>query len=315
MFKNNNSIIPEFTEGICCPACASTNTKQELECTIREEEINLINNIYKHLNSKEKVSNFYDSKIQICLCLRCKLRYHKNIPDEKTLSYVYSELIDENLSFEKYKSKENFTIRKSITLLSRLKKIIQSNTKNNINYLDFGFGWGPMLKASKHLKLIPYGIEQNIKQIDLMKKQGIKTYQKINNLENNEKELKKFSIITLNQVLEHLTNPNEILYDLSKICKKKSILYIAVPPYISKKNIKKNDLFKKGPIQPFEHINCFSRKSMELLAKNTNWQLLTFKIFVKRFFYLSKNYNIFIILIVIIRQLINRGTYYLIPKI
>ena len=92
-----------------------------------------------------------------------------------------------------------------------------------------------------------FGIEQNLNQIKLMKKEKIKAYQSVNNLLNKEGENTKFSIISLNQVIEHVNNPKEILKNLRNISNNDCILYISVPPYL-KRIILLMMMFSKRPL-------------------------------------------------------------------
>ena len=71
-----------------------------------------------------------------------------------------------------------------------------------------------------------------------------------------------FDIIRLEQVLEHIDNLEETLFLLKKFLKKGGIVTIGVPD--GKYEIKNNILkIEKGPIQPLEHLNCFSKKSLK----------------------------------------------------
>ena len=83
-----------------------------------------------------------------------------------------------------------------------------------------------------------------------------------------DKNLVKFSnffdYIRLEQVLEHVDDLNLTVKTLSKIIKRRNIIYWCSE---WKRGINNNIIVKKGPIQPLEHLNCFNRKSLSLLAK------------------------------------------------
>ena len=67
----------------------------------------------------------------------------------------------------------------------------------------------------------------------------------------------------MDQVLEHLDEPNDALKIIKKLGKKNCIFYISVPDgteLIEKENISS---IKKGPVQPLEHLNCFSKHSLK----------------------------------------------------
>ena len=314
MSRLDNQIIPNFVERESCPVCHNKNIKLISKFTISSKEIKSMRIIYDYENNEKNITIFRNKKVDIFKCHNCELLFHGRVPDEETLDFVYSKLISKKESFKKYKKNEEKSTYKALKLLKRLKSIIKFNSLKNNRYIDFGFGWGLMLRTAKSLGLLPYGIEQDKSKIIFINKSKMKVYQSIDDLVKKEKDDIKFSLLTINQVLEHVTFPNKILSDLRKISSEKSILFISVPNYINKKVLSSSDIFKKGPLQPFEHLNCFSRKSIKILAKNSNWELITLKYIFGNFFFLTKRYNVLILLLISLFTMPNKGRYYLIPK-
>ena len=307
-------IIPDFEVRTKCPICSKKRIKLIISIIIRKDEIKLIKNIYKESNSRF-VDPFFNKKVLLCKCNECKFIFHKYIPDNKTLNFIYTKLINRSYSLEKFNKNKFSNSQKANKLLHRLKSAIRISPLEKINYLDFGFGWGFMLYKAADIGLVPYGIEYDKLQKEIILKQNIKAYTSIDKLRHKENDQVRFSIITINQVLEHLKDPKEALEEIRKISTKTSILYIAVPKYMNDKNLSKSDILKKGPLQPFEHLNCFSRKSIKKLAQKTNWQLLDIYSFFNNFFLILRKYNILTILLLCIHSNLRKGTYYLIPKI
>lgn len=315
MSSNTSNIIPKVLERNSCPVCKSSKNKLLFDSRINVKSLKLLEKVYKYKKNKDNLKIFLEYPICICKCDSCELIYHKKIPDQKTLNYIYSVLIDQKESYKKHKANEIRKFSKSIKLLNRLGAIIKDKSVGELNYLDFGFGWGNMLRASQKLGFNnSYGIEQNSLQLELIKKKNIIVYDSIEKFLQSDHRNILFSIITLNQVLEHVLEPIDILRELRKISKRKCILYIAIPEYHKANKVSNHDVFKKGPLQPFEHLNCFSKKSIIYLANETNWILLTFKNLVKNIFFIYKRYNISLIIIILISLIKNKGAYYLIPK-
>tara|TARA_Y100000589_G_scaffold50379_1_gene41971 strand:+ start:6523 stop:7452 length:930 start_codon:yes stop_codon:yes gene_type:complete len=307
-------IIPDFEVRTKCPICSRKRINLIISFFIRKDEIKLIKNIYKESNSRF-VDPFINKKVLLYKCNKCKFIFHKYIPDNKTLNFIYTKLINRSYSLEKYNKNKFSNSQKANKLLYRLKSAIKISPFKKINYLDFGFGWGCMLYKAADIGLVPYGIEYNKLQKEMISKHNIKAYTSIDKLRDKENDNVRFSIITINQVLEHLKDPKEALEEIRKISAKTSILYIAVPKYMNDKNLSKSDILKKGSLQPFEHLNCFSRKSIKMLAQKTNWKLLGFYSIFNNLFLILRNYNIFTILLLCIHSKLRKGTYYLIPKI
>ncbi len=104
----------------------------------------------------------------------------------------------------------------------------RKNKFNNLfrqkSVLDFGCGWGGFLNKLKNAKSIN-GIELRNECINFIKKKR----KKININKDLESYNKKFDIITMFHVLEHLPNQVEALRLLKKKLKKKGKIIIEVP--------------------------------------------------------------------------------------
>ena len=127
---------------------------------------------------------------------------------------------------------------------------------NKISILDYGCGNGVFLK---YLKLNNFkdltGYDFNIKS----EKKGIFFYNNLKILRNTKK---KFDVIVLNHVLEHIINPiKELTYIRKYFLKNNSKIFIEVPNYA---------IFEANGIKPGnfvrEHYSQFSIKSLYNLA-------------------------------------------------
>ena len=307
-------IIPDFKVRTMCPICSNKKLDFIFSSVIRENEIKSLKNIYKK-SSNRIINSFKNKEIALCKCNKCNFIFHMYTPDSNTLNIIYRKLINPSFSFEKYKKNKFFKKHKAKKLLQRLRSTIKINHWEKINYLDFGCGWGYMLEESMNIGFKPYGIEYDKFKKRLISKKNIQTFTSLDELGSKENDKDRFSIITINQVLEHLIDPKETLEKIRKIASKTSILYISVPKYLNNKKLFKSDIYKKGPLQPFEHLNCFSRSAIDKLAQKTNWELLSFKSTLNNLSFILSQYNIFFILLLIIHSKFRKGTYYLIPKI
>tara|TARA_Y100000816_G_scaffold287014_1_gene269043 strand:- start:9 stop:509 length:501 start_codon:yes stop_codon:yes gene_type:complete len=72
-----------------------------------------------------------------------------------------------------------------------------------------------------------------------------------------------FDYIRLDQVLEHLDEPNEVMKIIKKLGNKNCVIFVSVPDgseIIENENLSS---IEKGPVQPLEHLNCFSKHSLK----------------------------------------------------
>ena len=93
----------------------------------------------------------------------------------------------------------------------------------NKNLLDYGCGWGGFLREVKNAKSLT-GFEVRQECLDYLKnKRNIKLIKSLDKLNH------KFDIITLFHVLEHLSNPLDVLKKLKKTLKPNGKIIIEVP--------------------------------------------------------------------------------------
>lgn len=211
-------------------------------------------------------------------CDNCKFIWQKNSPDDKFSYLLYEKLIDSDKSLEKSKLKfvkDKFRVSHEINLLFHKFK------KQKINILDFGAGWGHWLLSGDKNKYNPYAFELSDKRKNFLKKMEINVidFDNINNYKN------CFHFIRLDQVLEHLDNFNHIFKILKKLARKDCIFFISVPDGSNLLKDPYNIKIQKGPIQPLEHLNCFSRFSLEKLILRENFQIMGLKETIMMHFY------------------------------
>ena len=148
------------------------------------------------------------------------------------------------------------------------KRLVNQYSLNKHSILDYGCGTGDFLLQMQKSNWNVSGIEPNLKAIKLAKQKGIS----ILDFEELKKSSSKFNVLTLWHVLEHLPDLNNKFRLFSDLLDQQGVLIIAVP------NFKSWDAFhyKKfwaGYDVP-RHLWHFSKKSIKLLAKKHNFELL-----------------------------------------
>jgi len=142
--------------------------------------------------------------------------------------------------------------------LQKKLNLIASLNNGTGNLLDIGAGTGDFLKQAKSKSWKTAGVEPNESARNLAEEKGIILKENISDFEG-----KKFDVITLWHVLEHLPNLEKTISEIEKLLKPGGILIIAVPNYKSfdAKHYKSNWAAFDVP----RHLWHFSRKSMEVL--------------------------------------------------
>lgn len=134
----------------------------------------------------------------------------------------------------------------------------------NKDILDFGCGDGGFLKKIKNAKSYN-GVELNLFNVNFIKK----NIKKINIKENIEKFDKKFDVITLFHVLEHLNDPIVYLKKIKNKLNNKGRIVIEVP---SANDILINHKFLNNNFLKFtlwsEHLMLHTKKSLITFLKD-----------------------------------------------
>ena len=154
-------------------------------------------------------------------------------------------------------NKDFFKWNSEIDLINRIFR------NKNIRILEYGAGLGAWLKSIKKsgYKNI-YAVEISKIRRKYLTKCNIKSSANLKNLN------KKFDLIYSDQTFEHLTQPGEVINNLSKLLKNNGYIIFKIPPGIGFKNKLGNNYFaQKDEATPLEHINIFTKGSINYIKK------------------------------------------------
>ena len=262
-----------------CPCCLSNNFKIVL--FIDNKNIKNFKSLDKKYYNNFLISVMNTDNIKIAKCLECFHHWYLYQPNDQKLEFMYTnKKIKDNI---KSQHKEN--IKKNILIL---KKISPGK-----DLLDFGSGLNNIWEeiATKN-KFKYYGYDPF-----LQKKRNLKNY--FNSID--ELKDKKFDVINVNQVLEHVKDLDETLESIKKFCKKDTILKISVPNILRPREKLMKNFYHEWPynkkslhtMSPFEHLHGFSAKSLKLLFLRKNFLIKhSFKIFFFfNHFYIRQYFN------------------------
>jgi 2-polyprenyl-3-methyl-5-hydroxy-6-metoxy-1,4-benzoquinol methylase len=201
-----------------CPICSASNLKNHLV-------------VKDHSVSQESFN--------IMICENCNFQFTNPRPSEEEIGKYYQS--EEYISHsDKANSPINliYKMARKYALASK-KRLINSIAKDKKGrILDYGCGTGYFLETMKEDGWKTYGLEPNEKAREIAK---TKTKVK-ENLEQLNLKNKKFDIITLWHVLEHIHNINDTIKVLKTILKEKGKIVIAVPNIDSyENNVFEND--------------------------------------------------------------------------
>ena len=265
-----NKLVEDFYQSPKCKIC-NQNGESIYSKSFNDEVLKLFfinyygESKYKNFKNKLKATNY-----ELLECKNCKFVWQKNIPNKNFSIDLYENIIDNEDSLKKSKIKYHNQKNRNNKEIS---KIIRNFNKEKINILDFGAGWGHWLMSGSTSFYDSYAFELSPSRKSFLKSNGINVlnFDNLNLYEN------FFHYIRLDQVLEHLDEPIDAIKMIKKLGKKNCIFYISVPDGT---NIieKKNTLYiKKGPVQPLEHLNCFSKYSLKFFLSKYGFRPLNLK--------------------------------------
>lgn len=199
------------------------------------------------------------NKFQVDSCQDCELRFTNPRPDDDKLASYYdseeyiSHSDDDNTLVGKlYKIARSFALKRKRKLIEKLSA--------NKQLLDMGCGTGYFIDYCQQHGWHVDGVEPNdIARKQAEEKTSIKIKQDLS-----EVEEKKFEVITLWHVLEHLPNLEQTLNQLKSLLAPGGVLIIAVPNF----EAYEASVFKEhwAAYDVPRHLYHFNRKSLGFMA-------------------------------------------------
>ena len=184
----------------------------------------------------------------------------------KKISYknYYSNTKDPDGKKRDLLNEEKYKISQMKIVLDFLNKRLPIKQRK---ILDIGCGFGWLLKNLKEKYWKKYGIEINEEAKNIAKKNKIKVFDNLIFLKN-----KKFDVVSMIHVIEHLRNPINDLKKIKKNIKRKGYLIIETPDFDSAMARKYNKKFRL--LHDKTHISLFSAESLMRLVRNLGFQII-----------------------------------------
>ena len=261
-----------FDSRKCCPLCYSQKVK--IIFSKKFDDIKTKEFFKTHLNTKFPMKILNNRFYEISECEKCHFIFQKNILNKKYNYKFYNDYIDHKDAL----SKDIFKWNAEIDLINRIFK------NKNIRILEYGAGLGAWVKSIKNNGY------KNISAVEISKirrkyltKFKIKSSGKLKNFN------KKFDLIYSDQTFEHLTEPGKVINDLSKLLKNNGYIIFKIPSGFGFKNKLNNNYFaQKDEATPLEHINIFTKGSINYIQKKFKFINVKnygfYKIYEKKFY-------------------------------
>ena len=248
-----------------CPACQSPEVRVRFTSPFDQPPIaSFILEYYKIDPS------ILDGEYQALQCIRCGSYFQAEVGNAALLDQLYSQWVlqvadpmrDAHYAFDvthPTKSRDGHEIMTAAAWLG--------SRVSDLRTLDFGMGWASWARVAQSLGCDSYGHELSEDRIAFAASHGIKPF---------DPRL-TYDFINTEQVFEHLTDPLGTAQMLAAVLSPGGILKVSVPsPHGLDRQL---DRLRPGqpevayddilPLQPLEHVNCFSLKGLHALARQS----------------------------------------------
>ncbi|MFA5997323.1 MAG: class I SAM-dependent methyltransferase [Candidatus Paceibacterota bacterium] len=212
-----------------------------------------------------------NKKIDLVECALCKHWWHNKLPNQKLLNdlyqsgseYVVPATYAKAVVTKPSKNIDDLLFEKIFNQLSSYSNKI-SSTKKSFNYLELGIGSGHMFDFFSKKANVSYGVEPG--KWVLSENQNI-----ISDVKETPTDI-KFDLIVASDVLEHLSNPTNMLSTLRGFAGNDGIIYCTFP----NKDSLKAQIQKGGwhMVRPFGHLHYFSAQSIKNTFKKSGWKIV-----------------------------------------
>ncbi|CAM1357777.1 class I SAM-dependent methyltransferase [Tenacibaculum xiamenense] len=188
------------------------------------EEKDLYKNLKPYLNcidytvSNESYEVMYNEQLDMLVTSPLPKDLHNYYKSDNYISHTDSK---KSLIDKVYQTVKKYALGKKL-------KLINSFTSNSKNLLDIGAGTGDFLKVCQQDGWYVSGVEPSNDARKIADKKGIFLVDSIEKLSG-----KKFDVISLWHVLEHITNIHDYIKEIKNLLTDNGTLIIAVPNYKS----------------------------------------------------------------------------------
>ncbi len=243
-----------------CPLCESSNT--ETLCDIPYSDAELKRFLGDFYAQRADISLFAGDRYRVNQCQSCCFIYQQAILNQDGQALLYGEWVDQQKSRGKKQQAKAKLFRQYAGQLDTISRLLPLPPHQS-NILEYGMGWGYWSRMASAFGYQVSGLELSPERVEHVRSLGLKVIDAL------PEAGEHFDLIYANQVFEHLDQPMQVLSDLSTCLKPDGIVYLRVPDGAGVEKTLRQSGWNASldAIHPFEHINCFTRKTLILLGR------------------------------------------------
>lgn len=259
-----------FCDRKACPNCGSTQSETVWSGKFSDADVRQMLELFSYsIDTQEALG---DTGFSLLACDECGLKYHANVLDDASVSVVYSHWTDQP-QIDRFHALHGVGnpvedgIRRTKMAL-RMLKLAKMQFEGPLRWLDFGCGNGGTLAVGRALGFDMFGVEPSATRRAEAERVGVPVFACLDILKT---ELHgRFHAVSMEQVLEHLTDPLGTLRALHNRMEDGAVLHVAVPDCGGTERPTDFNSFHK--VQPIEHVNAFTPSTLRAICEAAGFQ-------------------------------------------
>ena len=255
----------DFSTRLKCPACGDTRFSSIWSGRFSDPAVrSMLDRFFYSTDLEESLG---DQVFSLVTCNGCEFRFHSRVITDEWVPAVYGEWISRE-QIEAFEAAhvsrplDSFDERLSgLRFLMRLHRLATANGshQDGLSLLDFGCGDGRLIALARALGITAFGVDISGSRMQVADAHGCIVFSTMDALLAAVKS--PFQIVILNQVLEHVRDPDAVLKALARCMAPEGILFVGVPNCWGIGSPRSFEEFHS--VQPIEHINCFTPSSLK----------------------------------------------------
>lgn len=265
-----------------CPLCGGDNTP--IIARIRADQI-IRSSPYYDDSSYERLGVSPSATYGISQCRECDFVFASQVPSDEFLERLYGGegAIESAVRIFARPGRAAYAFR----ALSRLLQAIAARTnvdgkgvaEHPIKILDVGcaYGVGSLGLIHCHYPYEVAGVEWSKSTRDYLSSQGMAAYSSLDDVAAGT----VFDGILLNDILEHVPNPVDVVTKLRELSDSRTVIWVSVPNFIDWRlsdiviQIDAGSTSIPTDLNPWEHLSYFSPRTLDALMKIAGAKRLT----------------------------------------
>lgn len=253
--------VPAFRRRRTCELCGSSQARTLIRRPLADPGIAAFLDRYYSGRVPEEVLR--RGSYEVARCADCGFLWQTEVLDDAGLALLYEEWIDPTASLRVKTEADPGMLAgyaRQIELMLRLRGKAAAET----SALDFGMGWGHWCRLARAYRIDACGLEPSARRREHAASLGVPTVEGLDRVADESVDL-----LNAEQVFEHVPEPLALLREAVRTLRPGAIVRLSVPnaTAAARRLASPHWSPRKDALQPLEHINGFTHRTLRRLAE------------------------------------------------